>query len=151
MRLNGVMRRLVVAAESGNAEAQFNLAVALGNLVSNDREALDCNRSESTAWLALAARQGLPRAQLMLAERLAEAAPTSVNGVRACAWYLLAASSAVGIHRNTAREGYERTVRQLSAPQTRRAQRLARLWKQSENRVFAAEKPPVIGRTRDAR
>lgn len=136
------MRKLIMAAESGDAGAQFNLGVAFANRGDIEPEAARHNRMESARWLLMAARQGLPRAQIMLAERLAADAAAG-SGVKAAAWFLVAATVATGIHRATAQEGYERIRRRLTTAQVARAEHLARLWKPKKRRVRAAPKPAV--------
>lgn len=134
------MRKLIMAAESGDAGAQFNLGVAFANRGDIEPEAARRNRLESTKWLLMAARQGLPRAQIMLAERLA--ADTGANSaVKAAAWFLVASNVASGIHRATAQAGYDGVCRRLAPAGVARATHLAGLWKPRKRRVAAAPRP----------
>ena len=59
---------LVQAAERGDAAAQFNLAIIYENGLDDSRYAVEGNRPEAMRWLLAAAEQGLPRAQIKLAE-----------------------------------------------------------------------------------
>lgn len=117
-----------MAAESGDSAAQYNLGVAILNRIVKDRETADYNHTEAAKWLLRAARQGLPRAQIKLAERLTDDAPTANACVRACAWYLVAAEKASGIQRHTALTGFEQASRALSPSHIARSRRLAVLW-----------------------
>src|SRR6267142_6743786 len=61
-------KHLLEAAERGDAEAQFNLGVIYENGLNDSRYAAEGNRPEAVRWLLAAAEQGLPRAQIKLAE-----------------------------------------------------------------------------------
>ena len=63
---------LLEAAERGDAEAQFNLGVIYENGLNDSRYAAEGNRPEAVRWLLAAAEQGLPRAQIKLAEIYAD-------------------------------------------------------------------------------
>jgi TPR repeat protein len=82
------MRHLRLAAESGDAAAQFNLGVLFDSREDDNGYAIEGNRTQAIKWLLAAAEQGLPRAQSRLAELYA-GGPTG-NLVNACAWFLLA-------------------------------------------------------------
>ena len=56
----------------GDAEAQFNLGVIYENGLNDSRYAAEGNRPEAVRWLLAAAEQGLPRAQIKLAEIYAD-------------------------------------------------------------------------------
>ncbi len=62
------MRHLRLAAESGDAAAQFNLGVLFDSRFDDNGYAVAGNRVEAIRWLLAAAEQGLPRAQSRLAE-----------------------------------------------------------------------------------
>ena len=65
-------KHLIQAAERGDAEAQFNLAIMYENGLDDSRYAVEGNRPEAMRWLLAAAEQGLPRAQIKLAEIYAD-------------------------------------------------------------------------------
>ena len=62
------MRHLRLAAESGDAAAQFNLGVLFDSREDDNGYAIEGNRGQAIKWLLAAAEQGLPRAQSRLAE-----------------------------------------------------------------------------------
>src|SRR5689334_23249408 len=122
------MKQLVLAAESGDPAAQFNLGVLYGNSIDGNGDAISPNRSESMKWLRKAAEHGMPRAQSRLAELYAEPPATPQGDVSACAWFIIAAASLAGIYRQHANSGYERVAARMSADQVAKARRRARLW-----------------------
>lgn len=122
------MKQMILAAERGNAVAQFNLGVVYDNRLDDNGYAVKGGRAESLKWLKLAARQGLARAQRRLAEVYAKGPSTPANAVNACAWFLLAIESSVGAHRQRAQSGYERVSSRLEPEQRTAARRLARTW-----------------------
>jgi TPR repeat protein len=123
------MRHLRLAAESGEAAAQFNLGVLYDSRIDDNGYAIESQREEAIRWLLAAAEQGLPRAQSRLAELYADGPNASGNYVNACVWFLLATTSSRGIHRDHARSGYERVATRLTPAQLTKAKRLARLWR----------------------
>jgi len=78
------------AASRGNAEAQFNLAMMCENGAADSRYPNQGNHSDAMRWLLAAATQGLPRAQIKLAEFYALEVETPGGSVKACGWYLIA-------------------------------------------------------------
>ncbi len=136
----GTMRHLRIAAESGEAEAQFNLGVFCDRRFDDNGYAVEGDRVAAIKWLLAAAEQGLPRAQKRLAELYAAGPNASGNYVNACAWFLLASATSLGIHREQARSGYQRVAARLTEAQRTRAKGLARLW-----RARAPEKIPQPG------
>ena len=90
-------RHLRLAAESGDAAAQFNLGVLFDSREDDNGYAIEGNRTQAIKWLLAAAEQGLPRAQSRLAELYAGGPNASGNLVNACAWFLLATKSSRGI------------------------------------------------------
>src|ERR1700726_4773327 len=111
------MRHLRLAAESGDAAAQFNLGVLFDSREDDNGYAIEGNRTQAIKWLLAAAEQGLPRAQSRLAELYAGGPNASGNLVNACAWFLLATKSSRGIHRHQARSEYERISTRLTPAQ----------------------------------
>jgi TPR repeat protein len=123
------MRHLRIAAESGEAAAQFNLGVLYESDLDDNGYAIKGNRAGAIKWLLAAAEQGLPRAQSRLAELYAGGPNSSANHVNACAWFLLATKSSQGIHRHQARSGYERIASRLTPAQRTKAKHMAGLWR----------------------
>ena len=124
-----MMRRLRIAAESGEAAAQFNLGILYDSHLDDNGYAIEGDRAEAIKWLLAAAEQGLPRAQSRLAELYAGGSNASGNLVNACAWFLLATKSSRGIHRHQARSEYQRISTRLTSAQIINAKRLAGLWR----------------------
>src|ERR1700731_300742 len=123
------MRHLRLAAESGDAAAQFNLGVLFDSREDDNGYAIEGNRTQAIKWLLAAAEQGLPRAQSRLAELYAGGPNASGNLVNAFAWFLLATKSSRGIHRHQARSEYERISTRLTPAQIIKAKRQAGLWR----------------------
>ncbi len=123
------IRSLQIAAERGEAEAQFNLGVFYDRDFDDNGYAVEGDRVEAIKWLLAAAEQGLPRAQSRLAELYAAGPNASGNYVNACAWFLLATASSRGIHRHEARSAYEQIATRLTSAQLTKAKRLAKLWR----------------------
>jgi len=122
---SSTIKHLILAAESGNAAAQFNLGVLCDSRLDDNGYAVEGNRAEAMKWLLAAAEQGLPRAQSKLAEMYAEGPNTPGDYINACAWFLLAMIHLRGIHRHRARSGYDRVSSYLTAAQLAKARRLA--------------------------
>ena len=118
-------QQLIQAAERGNAEAQFNLAIMYENGLVDSRYVAEGNHSEAMKWLLAAAEQGLPRAQMKLAEMYGEEPDGSV---RACEWYLLAAKGLRGAQLQKVQSAYERTSVGLTPVQNAEVGRFVRDW-----------------------
>ncbi len=125
---DGLEKKLLLAAEAGDASSQCNLGILFANGLDDNGYAVEGGRPQAVRWLSAAAEQGLPRAQLKLAEVYADAAGTSSSHATACGWFLLAALGLRGIHLHQARSGYERIAAQLTPRQIARASRFARDW-----------------------
>jgi TPR repeat protein len=125
---DGLEKRLLLAAEAGDARSQCNLGILYGNGLDDNGYAVEGNRPEAVRWLLAAAEQGLPRAQVKLAEVYADAPDISNSHAAACGWFLLAALGLRGIHLHRARSGYERTASHLTPAQIAEARRFARDW-----------------------
>src|SRR2546423_15635459 len=93
------MRHLRLAAESGDAAAQFNLGVLFDSREDDNGYAIEGNRTQAIKWRQAAAKQGLPRAQSRLAELYTGGPNASGNLGNACARVLLATKSSHGSHR----------------------------------------------------
>ena len=125
---DGLEKRLLQAAEAGDASAQCNLGILYGNCLDDNGYAVEANRPQAVRWLLAAAEQGLPRAQFKLAEAYAEEPDTSGSHAIACGWFLLAEAGLHGIHLDRARSGYERIASHLTPAQIAEARCFARDW-----------------------
>ena len=121
-------RRLLQAAEAGDARAQCNLGILYDNGLDDNGYAVAGARPQAVRWLLAAAEQGLPRAQVKLAEVYAEGPNLSGSHATACGWFLLAAMGLRGIHLHRARSGYDRVASHLTPAQIAEAMCFARDW-----------------------
>src|SRR5947207_14762580 len=71
-RGDGLDKRLLQAAEGGDAQAQCNLGILYSNGLEANEHAVEGTKSEAEKWLLAAADQGLLQAELRLAEQYAE-------------------------------------------------------------------------------
>lgn len=122
-------KHLLQAAERGDAEAQFNLGIIYENGLDDSRYAAEGNRPEAVRWLQAAAEQGLPRAQIKLAEIYAGEPGIPGNSAKACGWYLLATASLQGAHLEKAQSAYQRASFRLTPFQTAEVAHFAQGWK----------------------
>jgi TPR repeat protein len=122
-------KKLLQAAEEGDAVSQWNLGVLYENGLDDNYYAVEGNRPKPVRWLLAAAEQGLPRAQIKLAEMYAGGPDIAASYVTACGWFLLATTSLRGIHLHRAQSGYERASSHLTPAQIAKARRFARSWK----------------------
>jgi TPR repeat protein len=136
-----MQKHLVQAAERGNAEAQFNLAVMYENGVVDSRYVAEGSRSEAIRWFLAAAEQGLARAQVKLAEIYA-AEPD--GPLEACKWYLLAAGGLRGEHLQKAQSAYRRVAISLTAGQTAEVSRFVQGWKPKAPLIAVMSDQPEI-------
>ena len=127
--MNGPMRRLLLDAEEGDANAQFNLGVLYDNRLDDNNHPTGSNRTGAIKWLRRAAQQGLPRAQVRLAEIYVHGPESPADYIKAYAWILLATTNLSGIHRQRARSAYERMSLRMTPSEIAKARRLARVWK----------------------
>lgn len=123
------MRYLLLAAEKGDADAQFNLGVFYDSRVDDNNKPAASNRAEAIKWLLRAAQQGLPRAQTRLAELYADERDATADCVKAGAWFLLAAAGHSGALRAEAQSGFERVSARMTYAQIVKSRRLAGGWK----------------------
>jgi TPR repeat protein len=135
-------KHLLQAAERGDAEAQFNLGIIYENSLDDNRYAVEGSRPEAVRWLLAAAEQGLPRAQIKLAEIYAGEPEIPENPVKACGWYLLATRSLRGAHLQKAQSAYQRAAFRLTPSQTAEVARFARGWKPKAS-IVAADQPEM--------
>jgi len=126
---SSTIKHLILAAESGDAAAQFNLGVLCDSRLDDNGYIIEGNRAEAIKWLLAAAKQGLARAQSKLAEMYAEGPDAPGDYINACAWFLLAMTNLRGIHRHRARSAYDRVSSYLTTAQLAKARRLAVNWK----------------------
>jgi TPR repeat protein len=121
-------KRLLQAAEAGDARSQCNLGIIYANGLDDNGYAVKGNKAQAVKWLSAVAEQGFPRAQLKLPEVYAEAPDLSGGHSAACRWFLVAMQRLCGIHLHHARSGYEHIASQLTAAQIAKARRFARDW-----------------------
>lgn len=133
------MKRLLVAAEKGDAGAQFNLGVLYDNRQDDNGHSIRGNRTEAMKWLQQAADQGLPRAQIKLAEMYGDGGAAPADYIKAYAWFLVAAMSLGGAQRQKAQAGYERIAREMTPTQVAEAADLARVWKSKMRDIVVPE------------
>lgn len=122
-------KHLLEAAERGEAEAQFNLGVIYENGLNDSRYVAEGNRPEAVRWLLAAAEQGLPRAQIKLAEIYAGEPDMPESSVRACGWILLATASLRGAHLQSAQSAYQRACIGLTPSEIEQARSFAQSWR----------------------
>jgi TPR repeat protein len=125
---DGVEIRLLQAAQRGDARAQCNLGILYDNGLDDNGYLVEADRPQAVKWLSAAAGQGLPRAQLKLAEIYANAPDISGSHTTACGWFLLATTGLCGIHLHQAQSGYARIAAQLTPAQIAEAKRFAGDW-----------------------
>ena len=134
-------KHMIQAAERGDAEVQFNLAIMYANGLLGSRYVPEGSRSEATRWMLAAAEQGLPRAQVKLAEIYAGEPDTPDSSIEACAWFLLAAAGLHGAQLETAQSGYERASLHLTPSQIAAARRFAQSWRRTQPLRSAIPQP----------
>jgi len=83
---NPLLKKLLVAAEKGNADAQFKLGLAYHN-----EELMPADAQESFKWYMKAARQGHLAAQKVVGDSYLSGWGTAMNNVTALEWYKKAA------------------------------------------------------------
>lgn len=141
---SSIIKDLVLAAESGDPAAQFNLGVLCDSRLDDNGYAIEGNRAEAMKWLLAAAEQGLPRAQSKLAEMYADGPDAPEDYINACAWFLLAIKTLRGIHRHRALSGFDHVSSHLTPAQLAKARRFAVNWKPSRQKNAATTRSPKI-------
>ena len=139
---DGVEKRLLQAAEAGDALAQCNLGILYDNGLDDNGYIVEGGRPQAVRWLLAAAEQGLPRAQVKLAEVYADGPDISGSHTTACGWFLVAAMGLRGVHRHNARSEYERIASHLTPAQIAEARRFARDWAPTRSKQPADSGPP---------
>ena len=137
-------KHLLEAAERGDAEAQFNLGIIYENGLNDSRYVVEGSRPEAVRWLLAAAEQGLPRAQIKLAEMYAGEPDIPESSVKACGWYLLAMTSLRGAHLQKAQSAYERVSFGLAPSQIAEVKHFAQGWKSKVSTITAMSDQPAI-------
>jgi hypothetical protein len=122
-------KHLLEAAERGDAEAQFNLGIIYENGLNDSRYAAEGNRPEVVRWMLAAAEQGLPRAQIKLAEMYTGEHDMPESSVRACGWILLATASLRDAHLQNAQSAYQRACIGLTPAEIEQARSFAQSWR----------------------
>jgi TPR repeat protein len=125
--MSNLVAHMRESAEAGNADAQFNLAVILGNGFDDKGRFIGAQREEALAWLNKAAHSGLCRAQCKLAQTYADS-DVAEDLEHACAWFLVALDNTNGGSRQAARDGYEKIARLLQPEQVKLARANAKAW-----------------------
>jgi len=121
-------KHMIQAAERGNAEAQFNLAIMYANGLLDSRYVREGSLSEAERWFLAAAEQGLARAQVRLAEIYAAEPDRPDGSLEACKWYLLAMRELRGGHLQKAQFAYQRVAVGLTPVQTAEVSRFVQNW-----------------------
>jgi TPR repeat protein len=134
-----MQKHLIQAAERGNAEAQFNLAIMYENGVVDSRYVTEGSRPEALRWLFAAAEQGLARAQVKLAEFYAAEPDLPAGPVEACKWYLLAIRELRGEHHQKAQSAYDKLASRLTPAQTAEVGRFVQDWRPKSAAVAATD------------
>ena len=111
-------KHMIQAAERGDAETQFNLAIMYANGLLDSRYVREGSRSEAERWFLAAAEQGLARAQVRLAEIYAAEPDRPDGALEACKWYLLAMRELRGGHLQKAQSAYQQVAAGLTSAQT---------------------------------
>src|SRR3954463_12716905 len=127
-RTGGIEKQLLRAAGAGDAGSQYNLGMLCNNGMDDNGYAVTGDRRQAVKWLLAAAEQGLPRAQVKLAEVYADAPDISGSHAAAGGWFLLAALGFHGVHLHRPRSGYERLASHLNPAQIEQARRFAQGW-----------------------
>ena len=87
------------------------------------------SRLEAERWFLAAAEQGLPRAQIKVAEIYAEEPEIPESSVKACGWFLLATATLRGAQLERAQSAYRRASSQMTPAQIAAARHFADAWK----------------------
>jgi Sel1 repeat-containing protein len=139
-----MMKHLLQAAEGGDAASQFNLGIIYENGLDDSRYAVEGSRPQAMRWFLAAAEQGLPRAQLKLAEMHAAEPDIPESSVTACGWHLLAMTSLRGAHLQMAQSAYQRVSFRLTPSQTAAVRHFAQSWKPKAATVGAMSDQPEM-------
>jgi hypothetical protein len=141
---SSTIKHLILAAESGDAAAQFNLGVLCDSRLDDNGYSIEGDRAEAIKWLLAAAEQGLARAQSRLAEMYAEGPNAPGDYINACAWFLLAITTLRGVHRHKALSNFDRVSSHLTPAQLAKARCFAVNWKPNRQKKAAMARSPKI-------
>jgi len=108
------MKRMQIAAEAGDALAQFNLGVMYDQGMDDNHHPRKTDRGNAIRWFLSAAKQGLPRAQLKLAQAYVGAEEPDDRRIEAGAWFLRAAEGSQGAQQLEAQKGFKRVASEMS-------------------------------------
>ncbi len=117
------MRWFRLAAEQGDAHAQYNLGVMYGNGRGVPRD-----ETGAVRWFQLAAEQGDALAQYHLGFKYATGVGVSQDYVAAYMWLDLAGAQSSGDDRKAFVKGREAVAARMTSEQIADAQWLAREW-----------------------
>jgi TPR repeat protein len=134
-------KHMIQAAERGDAEAQFNLAIMYANGLLDSRYVRQGSRSEAERWFLAAAEQGLARAQVRLAEIYAAAPDRPDGSLEACKWYLLAMRELRGGHLQKAQSAYQQVAACLTLVQTADVDLFVQSWEPKGGPIAALSEP----------
>jgi len=138
------MKRMQIAAEAGDALAQFNLGVMYDQGMDDNHHPRKTDRVNAIRWLLSAAKQGLPRAQLKLAQAYVGAEEPNDRRVEAGAWFLRAAQGSTGAQQFEAEKGFKRVASEMSDDEVATARAMAETLGASETYI----EEPVTRRRR---
>lgn len=127
-QVSGPEKRLLAAAEGGDAGAQFNLGVLYDSRFDSNERPVEGQRAEAITWLRRAARQGLARAQHRLAELYEDGPEASRNCVKTAFWFQVAMASLSGAYRQAAQSGCERVQARMTPAQVAKVDRAVKAW-----------------------
>ena len=129
------MKRLQIAAEAGDALAQFNLGTMYDHGMDDNEHERVADRVQALRWYLSAAQQGLPRAQLKLAQTYAGETENTKHLVEAGAWFLRAAEGSTGAQQFEAQKGFTKLVARMSEDEVIAARRLSKNWAGKETYI----------------
>jgi TPR repeat protein len=137
------MKRMQIAAEAGDALAQFNLGVMYDQGMDDNYHPRVADHENAILWLLRAAKQGLPRAQLRLAQAYVSADDLVDHRVEAGAWFLRAAEGSHDAQQFEAQKGFKKVASEMSDDEIESSRALAETWRAGETWV-----PEVANRRR---
>lgn len=143
------MKRMQIAAATGDALAQFNLGMMYNHSLDDNEHPRAANHEQAVHWFLSAATQGFPRAQLKLAQTYAEEILSEVempdHRIEAYAWFLRAASGLTGAQQAEAKKGLKKASAMLTEDEMEAARDLAERWGAGE--TYNPEMGPRGGRS----